>query len=176
MQAAAVVSGAGQVGVWASVGDFETTDRQLTRLSHRAPAVARTVLELSARATRLLPRPSLWFAQIEMSAADRAVMAQFPNARAALAVFSQSCRHGAGGVVDDYAVLGRPWGFAVEAISVPVHCWHATTDNIVPLRHTDELARRIPGARVSHWDGESHLAIIDHVGEVFDALLDTVRD
>ena len=47
----------------------------------------------------------------------------------------------------------------------------ATT--IVPLRHTDELVRRIPGARRTRWDGEGHLAIVDHVGEVLDALLDS---
>ena len=98
-------------------------------------------------------------------------MAEFPSARAALAVFTQSCRPGAAGVVDDYAALGRPWGFAVEQISVPVHCWHATSDDIVPMRHTDELVRRIPGAQLTRWEGEGHLAIVDHVGEVFDALL-----
>jgi pimeloyl-ACP methyl ester carboxylesterase len=172
VHATAVVSGAGQVGVWASVDDFEATDRRLTRLSVRAPALARAVLMLSARAARLAPSTSLRFAQIEMAAPDRAVMAEFPSARAALAVFSQSCRHGGAGVVDDYAALGRPWGFPVEKISVPVHCWHATSDNIVPLRHTDELVRRIPGAQRSLWDGESHLAIVVHVGEVLDALLE----
>jgi pimeloyl-ACP methyl ester carboxylesterase len=171
VQAAAVVSGAGQVGVWASVDDFEATDRRLTRLANRAPALTRAVLSLSAGAARVAPRTSLRFAQIEMSAADRVVMAKFPSARAALAMFTQSCRHGATGVVDDYAALGRPWGFPVEQISVPVRCWHASADRIVPIRHSDELVRRIPGAQLSRWGDEGHLAIIDHVGEVLDALM-----
>lgn len=170
VKATAVVSGAGQVGVWASVRDFETTDWLLTRLSVRVPVLARAVLSTSARAANLAPRLSLRFAQIEMSQADHAVMAEFPTARAALAVFSQSCRHGARGVVDDYAALGRPWGFPVEKIAVPVHCWHAPTDPIVPISHSDELVRRITGAELSRWDDEGHLAIVDHVGEVLDAL------
>ena len=173
IRSAAVVSGAGQVGVWASVGDFEATDRRLTHLANRAPALARVVLWGSARAARVAPRLSLRFAQIEMTAADRAVMARFPSARAALAVFSQSVGRSAAGVVDDYAAIGRPWGFPVEAISIAVHCWHATTDPIVPLRHSDELVRRIPGARLSRWIGEGHLAIVDHIGEVLDALTET---
>lgn len=168
--ATAVVSGAGQVGEWASVDDFEATDRRLTRLAHRIPAAAGALLSLSARAARVAPRTSLRFAQIEMSASDRAVMATFPSARAALAVFTQSCRRGTSGVVDDYAALGRRWGFAVEKIAVPVHCWHATADPIVPLRHTEELVRRIPGARLSLWDAEGHLAIVEHIGEVLDDL------
>ncbi len=170
VHAAAVVSGAGQVGVWASIDDFEATDRRLTRLAERAPAAARAVLALSARMARIAPRISMRFAQFEMSAADRAVMAKFPSARAAIAAFSQSCRRGAGGVVADYSALGRPWGVAVEEISVPVRCWHATHDDIVPLRHSDELVQRISGAQLSLWDGEGHLAIIDHIGEVLDAL------
>jgi pimeloyl-ACP methyl ester carboxylesterase len=168
--AAAVVSGAGQVGVWASVDDFEATDRRLTQLAKRSPGLARAVLSVSARFARVAPLTSLRFAQIEMSTADRAVMAQFPSARAALAMFTQSCRHGAAGVVDDYAALGRPWGFPVEQISVPVRCWHASADRVVPIRHSDELVRRIPGAQLSRWDDDGHLAIVDHVGEVLDAL------
>jgi pimeloyl-ACP methyl ester carboxylesterase len=167
---AAVVAGAGQVGEWATVDDFEATDRRLTKLSHRAPALARVVLSLSARAARVAANTSLRFVQIEMSPPDRALMAEFPTPRAALAVFTQSCRHGARGVVDDYAALGRPWGFAVEQISVPVLCWHAPTDEVVPLRHSEDLVRRIPGARLTQWDGEGHLAIIEHIGEVLDAL------
>ena len=169
--AAAIVSGAGQVGVWASVRDFETTDRILTQLANRVPLVANMVLNASARAANLAPRTSLRFAKFEMSRADTAVMAQFPSARAALAVFSQSCRRGARGVVDDYAALGRPWGFAVEEIAVPVRCWHATADPIVPLSHSEELVRRVPRAHLSEWDDEGHLAIVDHIGEVLDDLL-----
>lgn len=173
--ATAIVSGAGQVGVWATIDDFESTDRRLTRLALRAPALARVVLSVSARVSRIAARTSLRFVQIEMSAPDRALMAEFPSPRAALAVFTQSCRHGARGVVDDYAALGRPWGFAVEQIAVPVHCWHATTDDVVPLRHSEDLVRRVPGAQLSQWEGEGHLAIIEHVGEVLDKLLETVR-
>ena len=79
------------------------------------------------------------------------------------------------GVVDDYAILGRPWGFSVEDIAVPIHCWHATADKVVPIRHTEELGSRIPGARLISWVDEGHLAIVDRVGEVFDTLLPPPR-
>ena len=168
--ALAVVSGAGQVGVWATIDEFEVTDKYLTHLALRAPVVARGVLALSVCAARVAPRTSLRFGEIGMVAADRVAMQSYPSPRAAVAVFTEACRRGAAGVVDDYAALGRPWGFAVEDITVPVHCWHATTDNIVPLHHSDELARRVPGAQLSLWDGEGHLAIVDHIGDVLDAL------
>ncbi|MDQ1449082.1 MAG: hypothetical protein QOC79_2053, partial [Actinomycetota bacterium] len=77
---------------------------------------------------------------------------------------------GAAGVVDDYDALGRPWGFRVEEIAVPVRCWHASSDRIVPIRHSEELVRRITGAQLSRWDAGGHLAIVDHFGDVLDAL------
>ena len=111
-------------------------------------------------------------AQMEMIAADRAVMAEFPSAACrARGVHPVVSARGARGVVDDYAILGRPWGFAVEEIAVPVHCWHATADKVVPLHHTEELVRRIPGAQLTQWADEGHLAVVRRVGEVFDALL-----
>ena len=90
--AVAIVSGSGQVGVWASVTDFETVDRLLTRAAQRVPALARVSLTIGAQFSRVIPRTSLWFGQLEMSTPDRMVMAEFPSARAALAVFTQSCR------------------------------------------------------------------------------------
>ena len=169
--AAAIVSGAGQVGVWASIDEFETSDRVLTRLAERAPALAGAMLALSSYAARFVPKLSARVAETEMIAADRAVMAEFPSARAALAVFTQACIRGARGVTDDYAILGRAWDFAVEEIAVPVHCWHATADKVVPAHHTEELVHRVPGAQLTEWPDEGHLAIVNRVGEVFDALL-----
>jgi len=171
VHAAAIVSGAGQVGVWATLREFETSDQVLTRLAERAPVLARASLALTAYAGRFAPKTSVRVAQMEMSDADRAVMATFPSARAALAVFTQSCRHGARGVADDYAILGRPWEFAVEEISVPILCWHASADKVVPLQHTQAHVDRIPGAQLTQWPDEGHLAIVNRIGEVFDALL-----
>jgi pimeloyl-ACP methyl ester carboxylesterase len=176
VRAAAVVSGAGQVGEWATVRDFETSDWVLTQLALHAPLLARASLSLSAYSVRVAPGMSRRIAQIEMTASDRAVMAKFPTARAALAVFSESCRHGAHGVVDDYALLGKPWAFPVETIAVPVHCWHGTDDHVVPLHHAEELVRRVPGAQLTQWEGAGHLAIVDRFGEVLDLVTELERD
>jgi pimeloyl-ACP methyl ester carboxylesterase len=53
---------------------------------------------------------------------------------------------------------------------VPVRCWHASSDRIVPIRHSEELVRRITGAQLSRWDAGGHLAVVDHFGDVLDAL------
>jgi pimeloyl-ACP methyl ester carboxylesterase len=171
VRAAALVSGAGQVGVWASTRDFERTDRRMTRLATQAPALARAALLLSARAAMAAPRAAMRLTQLEMSRADREVMKRFPSSRAAIAAFTGAFLRGADGVVDDYAALARPWGLHVEDVNVPMQLWHATADAVVPLHHSESLARRLPNATLSTWDDEGHLAIISHIDEVLERLL-----
>jgi pimeloyl-ACP methyl ester carboxylesterase len=175
VRAAAIVSGAGEVGGWARIGDFDTTDQWLTHLALRVPLLARATLTTAARAARLAPALSFRFAKLEMSPTDLAVMEEFAEAPAAVDVFTRSCRRTARGVVDDYAALGRRWGFDVEEISVPLRGWHAPTDPLVPFAHSEELVRRVPGARLDEWPDEGHLAIVRHIGEVFDGLMELAR-
>jgi pimeloyl-ACP methyl ester carboxylesterase len=66
--------------------------------------------------------------------------------------------------------VGRPWGFELGEIRVPVLIWQGTADPMVPERHADELAARIPGARLVKWPGEGHLAPVAHIGELLDAM------
>ncbi len=172
VRAAAVVAGAGHIGEWASLEEYETTDRQLSQLATRAPALARAALSASAFIARVAPRVSVRFAQLELPPPDREVLAKFPSPRTTLATFTQAVLRDANGVVDDYAALARRWGFTVEDIAVPVQCWHGSADRTVPMRHSEELVARIPGARLTRWDGDGHLALIERVGEVLDGLLE----
>jgi pimeloyl-ACP methyl ester carboxylesterase len=169
--ATAVVSGSGQIGAWASVRDFAPTDRRMTRLSIYAPAIARAALVVSARATRIMPRLSAWLATAELSPTDRTVMKKFTSPQAALALFTRATERTTHGTLVDYAALARRWHFEVTEITVPVRAWHATDDPLVPVRHSEALVVRVPGAEIVRWPGEGHLAIIDRVGEVLDWLV-----
>jgi pimeloyl-ACP methyl ester carboxylesterase len=175
VRALGLVSSAGQVGVWATRAEFDSTDRMLTRLALRAPAVARAAVGTMAWVSRTTPALSARIAEIDMSPSDRKVMSHFPSSRAALGVFTQATLRGAGGVVDDYLALAHPWGFPVEETSVPVCMWHGDADVNVPLRHSAALASRIPRASLTVWPNEGHLAIISHGGEVLDGLLACAR-
>ncbi len=121
---------------------------------------------------RRVPGPSLRFVQLGMPAADRAVIEKFDSARDALTLFSEAYRRGGEGVVDDYAALGRPWGFDAREVTVPLWCWHGSADNIVPLRHSEELVERVPDARLITWPGAGHLGVIERAGEVLDGILE----
>jgi pimeloyl-ACP methyl ester carboxylesterase len=169
VNAAAIASCAGHVGEWASIRDFELTDRALTIASLRLPIVARSVLWWSARFASVLPRAALFVARIELPAPDRDVLARFGSPRAALALFTEGPVHGTAGMVTDYALIARPWGFRVEDIDIPLRCWHGTADNLVPYHHGVALAERASAELVS-WEDEAHLAIVDHIREILEWL------
>jgi len=173
VNALALVAGAGQVGVWADRRDFEATDRRLTFLSTHAPVFASLLLDGAALVSRVAPRVSLRFAQLSMSARDRAVLTEFESPRAALTLFTRAFEQGAHGVVADYAALARPWGFPVEELqeyTLPIAVWHGDRDDMVPVRHTEGFLARVPRAELTMWPGAGHLGLIDRAAEVLDWL------
>ena len=176
VRAVALVASAGEIGTWATLRDYELTDRLLSWTAVHARPVARVALGISARAARRAPAVALRFAQADLAPVDRAVLARnFASPDAALRLFTQAFLRTGAGVVDDYAALARPWGFAVAKVAVPVGCWHGTLDSLVPVRHSEELVARLPHARLVRWAGEGHLAIIERSGEVLDGLLELSR-
>ena len=71
----------------------------------------------------------------------------------------------------DVALFGRPWGFEVRNVRVPVHLFYGDADNIVPLQHGRHLARILPNAKLIIRPEEGHLGGLGATDEVFEALL-----
>ena len=64
------------------------------------------------------------------------------------------------GWVDDDLAFTEDWGFAPEAIRVPVTVWQGDLDLMVPAAHGRWLAQRIPGARLSFAPGHGHISLV----------------
>jgi len=71
----------------------------------------------------------------------------------------------------DALLFGRPWGFLLADIRVPIHLWYGDSDTIVPVHHGEHLAERIPGAKLRVRSQEGHLGGLGASQEIFDALL-----
>jgi pimeloyl-ACP methyl ester carboxylesterase len=74
-------------------------------------------------------------------------------------------------LVYDLVLFGRPWGFSVRDIEVPVRFWHGDADHIVPLAHGEHLSRLVPGATLKVRPGESHLGGLDAAEDVLQTVL-----
>ena len=81
-----------------------------------------------------------------------------------------AARHNMQAICLDLALFARPWGFALGDIEVPVHLWHGDCDRIVPVRHGEHLAQRIPCAELRIRAGEGHLGGLGGTHEIFEAI------
>lgn len=73
---------------------------------------------------------------------------------------------GPDGQVDDLLAAGRPWGFDLEAIPVPVFVVHGADDRMVPASHAAWLADRIPAAELRIVPGAGHLSVLEAMPQV----------
>ncbi|MGZ4736808.1 MAG: alpha/beta fold hydrolase [Acidimicrobiia bacterium] len=165
----AVAAGMGQVGVWATIDESEKTDRQMLELSITHPALARLLLGISGRGARVSPKIAMKSFEKQLNESDRGVVMTLGPPRQVMALFTQAFLRGAYGVVADYAAIARPWGFDVESITTPMAIFHGDADTMVPLRHSEELARRVRGSELIVWPGAGHLGTITHIDDILDA-------
>ena len=169
--ATAVVAGMGQLGVWAETNDFAKTDRQFLDLAVHHPRLARFLLASSAFFAKRGPKAAMGSFLKELSESDREVVeAQDASPAETMRLFTRAFQHGAKGVVDDYRVIARPWGVE-PGHTGPLTIFQGDADTMVPRRHSDALAERLPGATLVIWPGEGHLGAVTHIEEILDSLV-----
>ena len=84
-----------------------------------------------------------------------------------------------GAVAHDVALFGRPWGFDLTDIQVPVFWWHGDADNVIPLAHAEHSVALLRAVEMEVRAAESHLggfAAADVVLETLAPAWDDVDD
>jgi pimeloyl-ACP methyl ester carboxylesterase len=71
----------------------------------------------------------------------------------------EGLRTGVDGWLDDDLAFTQPWGFDLDAISVPTQLWHGTEDLMVPFAHGLWLADHVAGVDAHLLNGEGHLSV-----------------
>ncbi len=142
-------------------------DRVYTRLSQRAPSLALGCFRAMSGVARYAPQRYGRLAAKELGPADAAVLRR--EGYGAFAQMSAEALRRPDGVVEDYRAWMRPWGFAPEDLTVPVHVWTGTEDALVNREWPHALARRIPGAKLTMRSGGHFVAHL-HYPELFETL------
>ena len=73
--------------------------------------------------------------------------------------------------LNDLVLFTRDWGFSPADVSVPVQWWHGDDDHIVPFAHGEHVVARLPDARLTVIDGESHLGGLGIAEEVISTVM-----
>ncbi|GAA4715831.1 alpha/beta hydrolase [Nocardioides conyzicola] len=74
--------------------------------------------------------------------------------------------------INDLILFTRHWGFELADVAVPVRWWHGDEDHIVPFRHGQHVVDRLPDARLTAIDGESHLGGLGIAEDVLASLME----
>jgi pimeloyl-ACP methyl ester carboxylesterase len=100
------------------------------------------------------------------------LLAKHAPALVRLNMAAEALRQGGAGSAHELVINhGRPWGFPLEDIKLRVHLWQGEEDPSVPLAMGRYLAETISNCEATFIAGAGHLWIVDHVGEVLDALV-----
>jgi len=115
------------------------------------------------------PGAAVVFADL-LSPRDSELMEDPRLASALTATMREALRPGtSGGGWDNVSWLGA-WDVDLSAIGCPVLLWYGTDDRFAPLPLGRWLAENLPDARLVMREGEGHFGIMEHLGEMLDAL------
>jgi len=79
---------------------------------------------------------------------------------------------GVEGVMADAEIYGRPWGFRLEDVDVPVRLWHGKQDRAFSFHLAEETAKRLPNCVARYIDSEGHFSLpIRHMREILEDLI-----
>jgi pimeloyl-ACP methyl ester carboxylesterase len=101
--------------------------------------------------------PSTIFQDFDLSESDRAQLARPELVQIMRESAFEWAVNGVGGWVDDDLAFVCPWGFDLEAISVPVLIRYGMSDVLVPPAHGAWLAANVPGSIVKLDEVAGHM-------------------
>ncbi len=142
-------------------------DRTYTRLSRRAPWLARMCFWTMGFTARAAPSLYGGLAAAELGPADEKVLRD--EGFDVFARMSAEALRRPDGVVEDYRAWNRPWGFTPEQIVVPVDVWAGEDDQLVDPDWQRELASRMTDATLHIRPGGHFMAHL-HYREIFERL------
>ncbi|KAL9096197.1 MAG: hypothetical protein Q9165_001720 [Trypethelium subeluteriae] len=85
----------------------------------------------------------------------------------------ESFREGPEGIADDIRLMASSWGFTLEEVEFPgVRLWYRTDDRRMPVGIGRGMARRLPNAELTEYQGAFQFGIgIDHTEDVMRDIL-----
>lgn len=116
--------------------------------------------------------PALYFRTLLRNApqADRAQLSA-PALRAALLRSAREAfRHGTRGVAEEAALVSKPWGVELAAVSAPVSLWQGEAESPGRVAAARALAAAIPACVATFVPGAGRYWVVEHAAAVLEAL------
>jgi pimeloyl-ACP methyl ester carboxylesterase len=102
---------------------------------------------------------------------DRAALTDPDVLTPLLAAAVEATRQGAGALAAEMRILfADPWGFDPHEVTTPAQLWYGDRDTVTPPAAGRYLQQQIPGAQLTIFPGEGHLAAFTHWDDIITAL------
>ena len=88
--------------------------------------------------------------------ADQRLLAESEASERAAVRFLAAASGGVAGMIDDYLVCARPWGFAPAEVRGLVQLWHGMQDELVPVDQAMHLVAALPRVQAALHPDEGH--------------------
>ncbi|PKQ26574.1 MAG: alpha/beta hydrolase [Actinobacteria bacterium HGW-Actinobacteria-4] len=75
---------------------------------------------------------------------------------------------GVSGMIDDNLAFVHPWGFELADVAAPTLLMHGDRDRIVPVRHSEWIAERLPDVEVWREEEHSHISVLMRAEDALD--------
>ncbi len=141
------------------------------RMIVTATGPARAPLAVALAAARYMPDYFLRWSLLNetKSKIDREIIDQMSMSEST-DFFYEGARQGGLGIIDDYAAVGRTWGFELEEITQSVLIWHGETDVLCPMLGAQYLSNHIPAAQLKVVADMGHFLLHRKLDYIFDEL------
>ena len=161
-----IVSGVGPYDAPHATDGMRWQNRIGFQLGARFPLLAGLIMSSMARQVRHSPERTVAAVVRAMSAADTQA-GERPEVRELLArILTEAFRQGHQGAALDVVLLGSPWGFELEEVTVPVLLWQGEADVLVPPSMGRHQAECLPDCQAHFFPGKGHLLVVDHMAEI----------
>jgi pimeloyl-ACP methyl ester carboxylesterase len=173
---AGIASGAGPFQlVPGALDELDDNDRAAVLLLPGDPAAAASAFaagfEPLAELARVPGGPGVVSAFEDLlSSRDSELLQDQRFASAFAETMREALRPGTSGAGWDNVSWIGPWDIDLSAVRCPVLLWYGSDDRFAPPAHGLWLSQNLPRARLVLRDGEGHLGIYEHLGEMLDAL------
>jgi pimeloyl-ACP methyl ester carboxylesterase len=102
---------------------------------------------------------------------DKSILVNGDIREAVLRSMQEAAKQGPAGMLQDFLLYSKPWGFELEEVVVNIKLWHGLADTTVPLAHAVYYSKRLKTARLTLVPDEGHISLpIKHIDSVLEEL------
>jgi len=175
VRAIAIASGASPIVDLSDHSGLLWLYRRMLWLHRCSPQALRVLFYLTGAIARIRPpvrfRP-LMLKLLQLQPCDAASLEDSVAFEACFESQRRAWRASVKGLIADVEIFGKPWGFRLEDVDVPVQLWHGTKDRAFSIQLAQEVAARLPNCTARYVEDEGHYSLpIRHVREILADLL-----